>query len=422
MVDIVPFTSLLAGTGLGKTIYTANAVVLSTANGGVAVNSNIYVNSSGNVGIGTTIPGSTLDVNGNAGFRSAVSVAGTAIVNAAVSNVYGYFGQNVTVASGNASTSASSGALVVSNGGAGIAGNVYAGGNVVLATAGKQFWGTTSDTITNPSYSWAGDLQTGMFRPTSSTIAFTTGGTERMRIFSGGQVGIGTTTVGYNLDIGVNQNAATVLRVINQNSGASAQAVLQLAAGSAPGYANFTITSTYAQWVGAGGIATNYVDFDTQYWRNSSGTLMASLTKSASGTSGNLAVTGNVTATQEITAYFSDGRLKDNITVITNAVDKVMAINGVFYNPNELAQQLMGESRDRVRVGLIAQEVQAILPQVIRAAPFDTDPVTGTSKSGQDYMTIQYEKLVPLLVEAIKEQQYMIADLEYRIDKLEGRS
>jgi len=197
---------------------------------------------------------------------------------------------------------------------------------------------------------------------------------------------------------------------------------LQLSAGSTPGYANFTITSTYAQWIGANGIATNYVDFDTQNWRTSSGTALVTLTKSASGTSGNLAVTGNVTATQEITAYFSDGRLKDNITVITNAVDKVMAINGVFYNPNELAQQLMGESRDRVRVGLIAQEVQAILPQVIRAAPFDTDPVTGTSKSGQDYMTIQYEKLVPLLMEAIKEQQYMIADLEYRIDKLEGRS
>ena len=87
----------------------------------------------GSVGIGTAIPGSTLDVNGNAGFRSNVSVAGTSFVNATVSNTYGYFGQNVTVNSANASTSTASGA-VINAGGQGIEGNLNVGGSNNLFT------------------------------------------------------------------------------------------------------------------------------------------------------------------------------------------------------------------------------------------------------------------------------------------------
>ena len=490
MVDIVPFTSLLAGTGLGKTIYTANAVVLSTANGGVAVNSNIYVNSSGNVGIGTSVPGTTLDVNGVANFRSSMSVAGTAIVNASVSNVYGYFGQNVTVASSNASASASSGALTVA-GGAGIAGNVYASGNVVLATAGKQFWGTTSDTITNPSYSWAGDLQTGMFRPASGTIAFTTVGTERMRIANTGNIGINTVNT---------SNAVVTINTANAGSGFGTVALLvgttqgggntyvDISSGTYPGYSNSQPATI--RFIDDGNFS-NHIAFrskvpganlnaDTERARintngnllvgtntaplgstctvvinsvnsggielvsNNSGggvvssvsggglniytftgavgaeayTQIASITKGG-GANGNLAVTGNINATLEITAYYSDSRLKTNVEVISNAVDKIMSINGVYYNPNELAQQLTGESITTQKVGLIAQEVEAVLPQVIRAAPFDTG-IDGNSISGDSYKTIQYDKVIPLLVEAIKEQQRHIDLLESRIAKLEG--
>ena len=106
-------------------------------------------------------------------------------------------------------------------------------------------------------------------------------------------------------------------------------------------------------------------------------------------------------------------RLKDNITLITNAMDMVSAINGVYYNPSKLAETLLHESRHTSKVGLIAQEVEAVLPHVIRSAPFDTN-TDGSSKSGENYKTIQYEKVIPLLVEAIKE-------LEARIAKLEGR-
>ena len=91
-------------------------------------------------------------------------------------------------------------------------------------------------------------------------------------VSSTGSVGIGTTANVYDFEVGTNQNAATVLRVINQNAGASAAAVLQLAAGSTPGGVNWTCYPTYNQLVGANGVASNYFDFDTQLWRSNAGT------------------------------------------------------------------------------------------------------------------------------------------------------
>jgi hypothetical protein len=69
------------------------------------------------------------------------------------------------------------------------------------------------------------------------------------------------------------------------------------------------------------------------------------------------------------------------------------------------------------QVGVIAQEIEAVLPQVVKPAPFDVDRVDGVivSKSGQNYKTVQYEKIVPLLIEAIKEQQKQIDRLNNKI-------
>jgi len=132
-------------------------------------------------------------------------------------------------------------------------------------------------------------------------------------------------------------------------------------------------------------------------------------------------VSGGIVATGEISAYFSDQRLKSNITAITNAVDKVMAINGVYYNANDLAVEIAGEDKTIQRVGLLAQEVEAVLPHVVKAAPFDIGD-HGISKSGENYKTLQYERIVPLLVEAIKEQQQQIYKLTKRVEQLENKS
>lgn len=130
------------------------------------------------------------------------------------------------------------------------------------------------------------------------------------------------------------------------------------------------------------------------------------------GTAGS-STTGEIRATNQITAYYSDERLKKNINPIENAVDKVMSLRGVTYQPNEIAESF-GFNTNNNEVGVIAQDVQKVLPEAVKPAPFDIMLYEGTeiSKSGQDYQTVQYEKLVPLLIEAIKELQAEIAELK----------
>ena len=65
-------------------------------------------------------------------------------------------------------------------------------------------------------------------------------------------------------------------------------------------------------------------------------------------------------------------------------------------------------------VGLIAQEINDVLPEVIEKAPFDTDKY-GNSISGENYLTVMYERVVPLLIEALKEQK---AQIDYLNSKL----
>jgi len=117
--------------------------------------------------------------------------------------------------------------------------------------------------------------------------------------------------------------------------------------------------------------------------------------------SANLVVSGGITATADIVAFYSDQRLKTDIAPIPNALQKVNAINGVTYHTNEVAAAL-GIGDDNEHVGVLAQEIQAVLPQVIKAAPFDLDE-NGQSKSGENYLTVQYDKIIPLLIQAIKE-------------------
>jgi hypothetical protein len=126
----------------------------------------------------------------------------------------------------------------------------------------------------------------------------------------------------------------------------------------------------------------------------------------------------NITAVGEITAYSSDKRLKTNIRPITNALSKVVSLNGVIYNWNDIAGGYGFDQTVDV-AGLFAQEVEAVLPEAVKLAPFDNE--NGNSKSGEDYKTIQYEKLVPLLVEAIKEQQIIIDKQQTQINQILAR-
>jgi hypothetical protein len=121
---------------------------------------------------------------------------------------------------------------------------------------------------------------------------------------------------------------------------------------------------------------------------------------------------GEIRATNQITSYYSDERLKEDIVEITDALEKVMALRGVTYKPNSIAESLGYKKQNEV--GVIAQDVEKVLPEAVKPAPFDIMLFENVeiSKSGENYKTVQYEKLVPLLIEAIKELNNEIKQLK----------
>ena len=119
---------------------------------------------------------------------------------------------------------------------------------------------------------------------------------------------------------------------------------------------------------------------------------------------------GPIYSTGNITAYYSDRRLKSVLYSIPNALEKVQALNGFVYIENDKAKEL-GFDNTRTQVGLSAQEVQSILPEAVSLAPFDMDE-NKQSKSGENYLTVDYARLVPLLVQAIKELKAEVDSLK----------
>ena len=118
---------------------------------------------------------------------------------------------------------------------------------------------------------------------------------------------------------------------------------------------------------------------------------------------------GNASFNGSLTQNSSDIRLKENIQPITNSLEKVKSLSGFTYNWNKTAQDLgfKGGGHDELQVGLSAQDVEKIQPEIVKPAPVDNT-----------YKTIQYEKLVPLLVEAIKELKANVETLESESLKL----
>ena len=104
---------------------------------------------------------------------------------------------------------------------------------------------------------------------------------------------------------------------------------------------------------------------------------------------------GTIRATGNIVAYYSDERLKDFKGNIPDALDKVCQLNGYYYTQNDKAAELGYENYER-QVGVSAQEVEKVMPEVVETAPISYD-------NDDDYLTVDYGRLVPLLIESIKE-------------------
>lgn len=121
-------------------------------------------------------------------------------------------------------------------------------------------------------------------------------------------------------------------------------------------------------------------------------------------------IMGEIRATNGITAYYSsDERLKENVVLIGEPIEKLMQIRGVSFDwTEEHIKSKGGEDGYFVRkhdIGVIAQEIEKVLPEIV-----------ATRNNG--YKAVKYEKIVPLLIECIKEQQTQINQILARLEML----
>lgn len=182
-----------------------------------------------------------------------------------------------------------------------------------------------------------------------------------------------------------------------------------VSANGSTGTAGFLLTSS-----GAGANAywstapSSVAGSNTQIQYNNSGTLAASAglvfnnTTNAVSISGGLGVgttasstAGEIRATNNITAYYSsDARLKENVRPITNALEDLLKLRGVRFDwTDDFIQKSGGEDGYFVRkqdVGIIAQELEAVLPELV------IDRQDG-------FKAVKYDRIVALLIEAVKE-------------------
>ena len=207
---------------------------------------------------------------------------------------------------------------------------------------------------------------TGTASNVTGTVAIVNGGTGATSAQSGMNALAGAVTSGsYLRGDGTNVVMSTIqagdVPTLNQNTTGSA--------------ATFTSTSQNSQF--------NSVGVGT----------------AASGTAGEIRATNNVTA------YYSDERLKTKTGSIENALDKVCQIETLLYHANETAVAL-GYDASVQEVGVTAQSVQKVQPEIVVPAPID-----------DKYLTVRYERLVPLLIEAVKELSAEVKELKEKVGK-----
>jgi hypothetical protein len=151
-----------------------------------------------------------------------------------------------------------------------------------------------------------------------------------------------------------------------------------------------------------GDAASNRIMFlntSGQLWLKNYGWLHDKFLPVAGGTiTGNLTVNGTIYGKKDVVAYHSSDRsLKDNLKPIQNALSKTKTLTGYEFDWNDKQDTYTGHD-----VGVVAQEVEDILPEVV------TEREDGTK-------AVKYEKIIPLLIESIKELSTQVEELKSQL-------
>ena len=247
-------------------------------------------------------------------------------------------------------------------------GNLEAVGNIVAGRA--KF---TSGTAALPSFSFTSDPDTGLSNPAANTIQLSTGGSYRWSVNNS------ATVIYQDVGIGVTPLAKFHVNGVSLVRGSTGVGDFYLGnVGTANHFRFHTNNSNTYFDMNCGNI----------YWRQGSSARYTFFPSTA-----NMTVNGTITQN-------SDSRVKENVIEIGDCISKVQAMRGVYYNRTDFNTEV-------TKVGVIAQEVEAVLPELILEAP-DTG-----------LKSVAYSELTAVLINAIKEQQEIIEDLKTRITKLE---
>jgi len=132
---------------------------------------------------------------------------------------------------------------------------------------------------------------------------------------------------------------------------------------------------------------------------------------------------GNLSVLANVSAYVSDMRLKTKTANIKEPLEIINKLTGFYYTLNDVAKSY-GFKNNKQEIGLSAQDVESVLPELVSIAPFDKktdDKGNESSKSGETYLTVSYDRLAPVLVEAIKELNQKNIALTKENDELKDK-